>query len=79
MAEPAADYHRGDMDIAEQKATFRAVMSLSKWCSLALAAGLVYLTLQFCTDANFFQSFGAALVVTVIGVAALREKKPSGH
>ena len=78
MAGPSS-YHRGDMDIVEQKSTFHAFVGLSKWGSLAIAAGLIFFTLLFCTPANFIQSAGAAVVVTVLGVLLLKEKKTSGH
>lgn len=78
MAGPSS-YHRGDMDIAEQKSTFHAFIGFSKWSALALAAGLIFFTLLFCTPANFVQSAGAAFVVTVLGILLLREKKTSGH
>ena len=78
MAGPST-YHRGDMDIAEQKATFDSFVALSKWGSLAIAVGLVFFTLWLCTPANFFQAFAAAAVLIVLGVVFLREKKSSDH
>jgi hypothetical protein len=78
MAGPSS-YHRGDMDIVEQKATFQAFIAFAKWGSLAIAVGLVFFTLWLCTSANFFQAFAAAVVLTVVGVLFLREKKSSGH
>lgn len=75
MADPASDYHRGAMDIREQQATFHLVMGMTKWGSLILAVVLVWLTLWFCTDAGFLGGAGAALVLTVLGVLLLREKK----
>lgn len=43
----ASDYHRGDMDIHEQTATYHLFVLLTKWGSLALAALLVFLVLAF--------------------------------
>ena len=79
MAEPAADYHRGEMDIAEQKATFQGFITLSKWGSLVIAVGVLFFAMLFCTEAGLFQAGLAALVVLVVGVLALRQPKSAGH
>jgi hypothetical protein len=42
MANPASDYHRGEMDIHEQVSTFHAFIGMSKWFCLALASVLVF-------------------------------------
>jgi thiamine transporter ThiT len=75
MADQAADYHRGDMDIREQVSSFHLFMALTKWGSLYLAAGLILLTLWFCTTAGFLGGLVTALVILVLGVMLLREKK----
>jgi hypothetical protein len=75
----ASDYHRGDMDIQEQVATFKFFVGLTKWGSLALTALLTLLVAWFCTPAGFFAGFVAAVVVTVIGVLVLREKPAAAH
>lgn len=72
------EYHRGDMDIHEQQATFHAVMGLTKWGSLAIAVALVFLVLMFCTPAGFLGAAFAALVLLVAGVFFLRDK-PAEH
>lgn len=74
MAGPASDYQRGEMDIHEQKATFQMVMAMTKWGSLTVAVGVLFATLWFCTATGFMGAFGAAVVLTVIGVAGLRSK-----
>ena len=79
MAEPAADYHRGEMDIAEQKATFHGFIAMSKWGSLLIAVGVLFFALLFCTEAGLFQAALAAVVVLVGGIFLLREKKSAGH
>ena len=78
MANPSSDYHRGEMDIAEQTSTFSAVMGLTKWGSLATAVAILFITLWFCTDTGFMGSAISALVLLVLGVMALRGKK-SAH
>lgn len=75
----ASEYHRGEMDISEQTATYHAVMGMTKWGSLALAVAILMLTLWFCTPAGFFGGLIPGLVVLVAGVALLREKKAAGH
>ena len=79
MAEPAADYHRGEMDISEQKATYLGFVNMSKWGSLAICVGVLFFALIFCTDASLLQAGGAAVALTVIGVLALRDKKTAAH
>lgn len=75
MADQASDYHRGEMEIGEQVATYSFFMGLTKWGSLALAALLLWLTLWFSTDFGFMGATGAAVAVTVVGIVLLREKK----
>jgi len=41
MAGQAQDYHHGDQDIHAQQATFRAVMTATKWSCLAVAVGVL--------------------------------------
>lgn len=75
----ASEYHRGEMDISEQKATYAVFMVLTKWGSLAIAALLVLFTVWFCTPAGFIPGFVSALVLTVAGVVLLRDKPGSDH
>jgi hypothetical protein len=78
MAGTPSEYHRGDMDIHAQQSTFRAVMVASKWSCLALAAGITFFTLLFCTTAGFFSAFITAVIIIALGVAFLRER-PASH
>lgn len=75
----ASEYHRGEMDISEQAATFDAVMGMTKWGSLALAVALLVLTLWFCTPAGFFGGLIPGAVLAVAGIVFLRDKKDGGH
>ncbi|MDB5429873.1 MAG: aa3-type cytochrome c oxidase subunit [Caulobacter sp.] len=75
----ASEYHRGDMDIHEQQNTFHAFGAFTKWGSLGLAALLLFLTMFFCTDANFITSAGVSVVLLVVGILVLKEKKGGGH
>lgn len=78
MAEPASDYHRGEMDIQEQVSTYHLIMGITKWGSLALIVFLVWAVLWFCTETGFLGATVAAVVVAVLGVLTLRERK-TGH
>lgn len=74
MAGPASDYHRGEMDIQEQVATYDLIMGFTKWGSLLLAAFLVWAVLLFCTKTGFMGASASAVVLLVLGVVALRKK-----
>lgn len=75
----ASEYHRGEMNIDEQVATFHLFNGMTKWGCLALAALLALLTFWFCTPAGFLPGFISAAVITVLGVIVLRDKPDSGH
>jgi hypothetical protein len=75
----ASEYHRGDMDISEQVATFNLFNGLTKWGSLAIAAFLAMITLWFCTPAGFLGGFITAAVLVVLGALLLREKPAEAH
>jgi hypothetical protein len=79
MAGKASEYHRGEMDIHEQVATFHLVMNITKWGSLIIAAGLLTVVLWFCTAAGFLTGLIAGVVVLVLGIALLRERGGEGH
>jgi len=76
----AGDYHRGEMDISEQAATFDLVMGMTKWGSLVLASFLLFVVLWFCVPgAGFMGGAIAGLVLAVLGVVFLREKPAPAH
>jgi hypothetical protein len=79
MAGQASDYHRGDMDIHAQQSTFHRVMAMTKWASLAVATGVMFFTLWFCTAAGFPTAFLCAVILIAIGVFALRERPGPSH
>jgi hypothetical protein len=78
MASEATTYHRGEMDIHEQTATYAFVMLLTKWGSLAVAALVFFLVMWFCVGAGFVTAFVSAAVMIAIGVLVLRDKG-DGH
>ncbi len=75
MAGTPSDYQRGNMDIAEQTATFQLVMGLTKWGSLYISSTLLFFILLFCTHTGFAGSAIAAVAMAVLGTFLLREKK----
>jgi hypothetical protein len=79
MTDHAADYHHGDMDIHAQQTTFSSVMTATKWSCLAVAVGVLFFTLLFCTDAGFGSAFITAAILTGVGVFALRSRAAPAH
>lgn len=79
MAETGSDYHRGEMDISGQKATFQLFMGMTKWGSLYTAALVFWLSLWFCTKAGFAGATVSALVLIVLGTLLLASKPKAAH
>lgn len=75
----AGDYHRGEMDIHEQTATYVAFGKMAKWGSLGVAVLLLFITLLFCTPAGFIGSAIAAVVLLGLGIVSLKEKPVPAH
>jgi hypothetical protein len=74
MAEHATDHTHGQMDIAEQTASFDLFVKFTKWGSLAVAVMVLWASLQFCTSTGFVGSVVAAVILLAAGVYFLREK-----
>ena len=79
MAGAPSEYHRGEMDIHAQAQTFHAVMIGTKWASLAVAVGVLFLTLWFCTAAGFGTALITAVILLVVGIFALRQRAAPAH
>ena len=79
MAGKASEYHRGEMDVHEQVATFHLVMNITKWGSLIIASALLTNVLWFCTSAGFLTGAIAGVVVLGLGIALLRDRGGQGH
>lgn len=75
----AGDYHRGEMDISEQAATFAAFNGMTKWGSLGVSTLLLFITLLFCTPAGFIGAVIPAVVLLAAGIFFLRDKPASAH
>ena len=78
-AETAHDYIHGEMEISAQSSMYELFMSMTKWCSLAMAALMVLLVLWFAVGAGFITAAVSAAVVTAVGIFALRGKKTEEH
>ena len=72
MANKVSEYHRGQMDIHEQAATYERVMAMTKFGSLAIGALVLFLTLWFCTGAGFIGAAITGVVMIALGVFFLR-------
>ena len=79
MAEADHAYHRGEMDIHAQASTFHGFIGMVKWCSLAIAAAVLFLATWLCAHAGFLQAAILAVIVIAIGVLLLREKPSAAH
>ena len=76
MAGPASkdsDYHRGDMNVAEQEKTYLGFLGLSKWVALAIAAVVLFFTMWLYPRGNFFGAGFATFVLLAVGIYFLRK------
>lgn len=78
-AETAHDHVHGQMEISAQVTMFDLFIEMTKWCSLGVAALVVFLVVWFAVGAGFLPALISAVVLTVIGVVALRKKKDAAH
>jgi Bacterial aa3 type cytochrome c oxidase subunit IV len=77
--ESHGDYVHGKMDISEHVSTYEMFANLTKWGSLIVSAGLVFLVVLTCVkDAGFIPAAISAVVVLAVGWFILR-KKPDTH
>lgn len=79
MAHAESDYHHGEMNVAEQTATYRRFGALAKWGSLILATGLLFFALLFCTKTGFVGSLVPAVILVAAGIFFLRSKPSDSH
>ena len=75
----AHDYHHGEMDVAEQAATFHSFILLSKWGSLIIASVLTFFIVWLCAHATFIASLIVGVLVAAVGFLVLREGKSASH
>lgn len=78
MADPHASgdhaYQHGTQEISEQVSTFHLVMLMTKWGSLGVVSVILFTTVILATG-NFFTAFISGLVLLIVGIVLLREKK----
>lgn len=79
MGEQASDYHRGEMEIQEQLATYDLFMGLTKWGSLSVVSVLLLFIVWFCTPGGFMAGLISAVVTAGIGFVLLRAKPEPAH
>ena len=80
MAEHAAEYTPGEMDIRQNQASFDTFIKMTKWGSLFVAEILLFFTSWICTNAGFLGSLILAVIVLALGIFLLRDKpEAAGH
>ena len=67
MAGSAGDYHKGDMPIVEQKATWHFFMQATWWGSLLTAMIILASTLHFAAGMSWWVAVGAAVALGIAG------------
>ncbi len=72
------DYERGSMEIGEQSSTWSLFMLMTKWGSLAIAVGVLFLVLWFMPQGSFLTALVVSVVMLALGIVLLREK-PARH
>jgi hypothetical protein len=71
----STEFHRGDMEVAEQEKTFHGFMRTTVWGSGLLALTLIFLTLHFTTvGMGWFPALAVTVVVGVLIGLGLRMK-----
>jgi hypothetical protein len=78
-ADSASEYHHGQMDVTAQASTYHLFMGLTKWGSLAVAVGVLMLTLWFCVGAGFFGGLIPGIILLAAGIFFLRDKPADEH
>lgn len=73
---PQADYHRGQMEVADQRSTYVRFNGLIHWCSTFIAALVAFLTLWLCAHIAFL---GSAVIAAIIIAAGVFMNRNSGH
>ncbi|MBN8551438.1 MAG: aa3-type cytochrome c oxidase subunit IV [Caulobacterales bacterium] len=76
MAGPApkdSDYVRGEMAVVEHEKTYMGFLSLAKWCSLGLAAIVLFFTMWLYPRGNFMGAAVSTFVLLAVGIYVLRK------
>jgi len=54
-------------------------MGITKWGSLVIASGVLFLVLWFCTGTGFMGAAFTGIVVLALGITFLRSRPEAGH
>ncbi len=74
------DYVHGEMDIAQNQHSFELFALMTKWGSLYIAVGLVFLVLLTCVKgAGFITAAIVAIIVAIVGWLLLKKKADTSH
>ena len=79
MDQSATEYHHGQQNISEQRASYALFYGLAKWGSLAVGVLVLMLTLWFCANAGFFGGVIPGIALAVLGVIFLRAPATPDH
>jgi MFS superfamily sulfate permease-like transporter len=75
-----SDYVHGEMDIHQHQSTYALFGNLTKWGSLAVAVGLVFLVILTCVPgAGFMTAAIVAIILGVLGWVFLKKKPDAAH
>ncbi|ESQ89324.1 aa3-type cytochrome c oxidase subunit IV [Asticcacaulis benevestitus] len=83
MADPhdhsTDDYVRGEMDVHEHQHSFELFVNMTKWGSLVISVGLVFLIVLTSTKLGFITAVVSSVVVAGLGWVMLKKKPDTGH
>lgn len=83
MADPhdhsTDDYVRGEMDVHEHQHSFELFVNMTKWGSLVISVGLVFLIVLTSTKLGFITAVVSSVVVAGLGWFMLKKKPDAGH
>jgi hypothetical protein len=65
------DVNTSPGDLAVHAGSYHHFMLGVKWCGIALAAMIAFLTLWFCTPTSFFGALIAGLIILAVGIFAM--------
>ena len=74
MAGKASDYQRGSADMREHNATYGAFMAMFYWGGLAVAVGVLFFTILFCTPLGVLPAAMFSGLLAIIGGFVLLRK-----
>ncbi len=67
MAGKTSDYQRGSADMRENNATYGAFMAMFYWGGLAVAVGVLFFAILFCTPLGFLPAAVFSGLLAVVG------------